>query len=386
MILELLPEIVVGLGALLVLATYPRWRLSKYLSFAILSISFLSLLLFSKPQSLFNDAFVIDAFSTFFKILFLGISLLLVLSTTQKKVEFYSLLLFATLGMMIVASSKNLILLFIAFELSSMSTFAMVGLSKDKKAAEAALKFFLIGAISSTLTLYGFTLIYSSLKTFYIPAILDMKLTTISSFGTIFVVAGFGFKMGVVPFHMWLPDTYQGAETSVTALLASSSKKMGFAATFRVLVALMLLKDLTFVFVVLSVLTMTLGNVTALSQKNVKRMLAYSSIGHAGYILVGLAVLTPLGIAASMLHILAHAIMTFGAFIVVSIMESNGMKSYEDYAGLTRKAPLVAISMTIFLLSLTGIPPLIGFWGKFFLIVAALQKNMIFLAMILILN
>ncbi|NJD52379.1 MAG: NADH-quinone oxidoreductase subunit N [Candidatus Methanoperedens sp.] len=340
----------------------------------------------------FYDSLVIDPLSQVFKLIFIVVSLIAVIASIEyfknnrNQDEYYALLLLSTVGMMVVASANDLIALFVGFELASMSTYVLAGFEKKNPASlEAALKYFIIGSISSALMLFGMSLIYGITGSTNIPAIIEFFNTTHliaeSSLGIlamIFLVAGFGFKMALVPFHMWAPDTYEGSPSVVSALLAAGSKKMGFVAAFRVLIlALVAIRvDIQYTFAILAIITMTYGNVVAISQRSIKRMLAYSSIAQAGYISLAFVVMTQMSVAGGVLLALGHALMKGGAFIAVAVVSYMVLKDNKDakntddlgnFAGLGKRAPITALSLFIFFLALAGIPPSAGFIGKFVL-------------------
>ena len=343
-------------------------------------------------MSYFYDSLVIDPLSQVFKLIFLIVSLIAVIASIEyfknnrNQDEYYALILMSTVGMMVVASANDLIALFVGFELASMSTYVLAGFEKKNPASlEAALKYFIIGSISSALMLFGMSLIYGITGSTNIPAIIGYfeatHLSAESSLGIlamIFLVAGFGFKMALVPFHMWAPDTYEGSPSVVSALLAAGSKKMGFVAAFRVLIlALVAIKvDIQYTFAILAIITMTYGNVVAISQRSIKRMLAYSSIAQAGYISLAFVVMTPVSIAGGVLLALGHGLMKAGAFIAVAVVsymvltDKKDAKNTDDignFAGLGKRAPITALSLFVFFLALAGIPPSAGFIGKFVL-------------------
>ncbi|MFH0904596.1 MAG: NADH-quinone oxidoreductase subunit N, partial [Methanobacteriota archaeon] len=337
----------------------------------------------------FYDALVIDPLSQIFKIIFLVVSLLVVIASihyfkdNRNQDEYYGLILLATVGMMVVASANDLLSLFVGFELASMSTYVLAGFEKKNPSSlEAALKYFIIGSLSSALMLFGMSLVYGVSGSTNIPEILayfkTAQVSGIDILAMVFLVAGFGFKMALVPFHMWAPDTYEGSPTVVSSLLAAGSKKMGFVAAFRVLVlALVAVRgDIQIVFAILAVITMTYGNIVAISQKSIKRMLAYSSIAQAGYIALAFVVMTQMSIAGGVLLALGHALMKGGAFIAVAVVgymvlsDNKNAKNTDDisnFAGLGKRAPITALSLFVFFLALAGIPPSAGFIGKFVL-------------------
>ena len=343
-------------------------------------------------MSYFYDSLVIDPLSQVFKLIFLIVSLIAVIASIEyfknnrNQDEYYALILMSTVGMMVVASANDLIALFVGFELASMSTYVLAGFEKKNPASlEAALKYFIIGSISSALMLFGMSLIYGITGSTNIPVIIGYfeatHLSAESSLGIlamIFLVAGFGFKMALVPFHMWAPDTYEGSPGVVSALLAAGSKKMGFVAAFRVLIlALVAIKvDIQYAFAILAIITMTYGNVVAISQRSIKRMLAYSSIAQAGYISLAFVVMTPVSIAGGVLLALGHGLMKSRAFIAVAVVsymvltDKKDAKNTDDignFAGLGKRAPITALSLFVFFLALAGIPPSAGFIGKFVL-------------------
>ena len=343
-----------------------------------------------------KGAFVVDTFSVFFKILFILASIIVVIGSfstlkTIHESEYYSLILFITLGMCVVASARELILLFVGIELAGISSFVLAGYTKeDRRSSEAAIKYLIIAAVSSSIILFGMSIIYGMTgSTYYAEIAKGMTSSSSALLGLTLIIAGIGYKITAVPFHMWAPDTYEGAPAQVSALLASGLKKMGIAALIPLLfIALIALKaEWQIIFAVLAVATMTLGNIVAISQKSVKRMLAYSSVAQAGYILIGFAVATKLAVGSALFYSLAHTIMSAGTFIIIgALVYVKVGERLEDYAGLWKRAPFMAFSMMILLLSLAGIPPLIGFWGKFWLFMSAIKVEMYWLAVIGVLN
>ena len=395
----LLPEIVLTILAFVIilmglLISNKSKNMLGYLSAAGLLASFVYVLGngMTDKTSFFYDSLVVDPLSQVFKLIFLVVSLITVIASIEyfknnhNQDEYYTLILLSTVGMMVVASANDLIALFVGFELASMSTYVLAGFEKKNPASlEAALKYFIIGSISSALMLFGMSLVYGMTGTTNIPAIIGYfdvtHLGAESSLGIlamIFLVAGFGFKMALVPFHMWAPDTYEGSPSVVSALLAAGSKKMGFVAAFRVLIlALVAIKvDIQLTFAILAVITMTYGNLVAISQRSIKRMLAYSSIAQAGYISLAFVAMTQMSIAGGVLLALGHALMKAGAFIAVAVVgymvlsDNKNAKNTDDlsnFAGLGKRAPITALSLFIFFLALAGIPPSAGFIGKFVL-------------------
>ena len=371
-------------------------ELVAYLNIAGIVLSLLFVLKEGfRREEYFGGLYVVDPFSIFFSLLFLTVALLVAISSLsyieEHIMRYYVLLTLATLGMVVVASTNDLLVLYIALELMSNATYVLVGYAKeDKRSTEASMKYFLVGTFSSAILIFGISLLYGvTLSTNFTVIAKTFSDSPLGILGIIFIIAGLGFKIASVPFHMWAPDAYEGAPTNVTAFLAASSKKAGFAAIVRLFMVALIVAKLqwTALFVILSLLTMTLGKLVALPQKSVKRMLAYSSIAHSGYIMIALALATPSGIAAGLYHMLAHAFMTAGAFFVVALAGyTYNIHTYEEYASFSKKAPLASFSMGIFLVSLAGIPPLAGFFGKFYLFMAALEGGLAWLAVVAILN
>lgn len=418
----LAPEIAVAATGLIILLIgvfmSPRTKnvLGYLATLGVLAALGLTVQSFGIEATMFSGTVSIDALSQFFKLVFLAVSLIVSLASikynenSDHTEEFYALVLFATLGMMVVASSNDFILLFCAFELASFATYALAGFEKQNpKSLEGAMKYFVIGAVSSALMLFGISFVYGATGTTSIPMIAEnvylLAENPIGLVATVLLIAGFGFKMALVPFHMWAPDAYQGSPSVVSSLLAAGSKKMGFVAAFRVfLVALAALQpDWQFAFALLAVVTMTFGNVVAVSQTSVKRMLAYSSLAQAGYIAMAFVVMTPMALTGGIFYILAHAFMKGGAFIaaaaVVWMITSQKRGNLEvptgnldvpdhldSFRGLGKRMPLAALCTTIFVFALAGIPPTAGFMAKFVLFSSAIQAGMTWLAVIAILN
>ncbi|MFZ0655723.1 MAG: NADH-quinone oxidoreductase subunit N [Nitrososphaeraceae archaeon] len=323
-----------------------------------------------------------DMFGSFFAITLLIVSIMVTASSWNymknktNPAAYYSLILLSSIGMILIAYSTDLVMLLVAWELMSIPTYALAAFSKrDPISNEAAIKYFLFGALSSAILVLAIGLVYGVTGTTNIgEAIVSMvnvqkDLVPVTLLAVALFIAGFGFKMGLVPFHMWLPDAYEGAPTTIGALLAAGTKKAGFAAAIRVIVlaTFALHLDWAAALAVIAVFTMTLGNLAALVQKSVPRILAYSSIAQAGYIMIGLA-LAPYSdqaLAGSLFHILNHAVMKSAAFIAVAAV-SITLASYsiEKYRGLAKRMPITAIALSISLLALAGVPPLNGFWSK----------------------
>ena len=350
----------------------------------------------------FRDMVVLDAFALFFAVVIgyaAAFALLISIDYIQRHGvqagEYYALVLFAATGMMLLASANDLIVVFLALELMSLSLYVLAGYFKRRLASsEASMKYFLLGAFASGFFLYGIALLYgatgsTSLDRIAVAAAAGDR-SPLVLVGLGLLVIGFGFKISAVPFHMWAPDVYEGAPTAVTAFIATGSKAGAFAALVRVLVVGLggLQADWSVLFWALAVLTMTLGNVVALAQTNLKRMLAYSSIAHVGYMLVGLVAGGTAGVGAVLFYLLAYTFTTAGAFGVIALSQRLGEESVDvgDYAGLARRHPVFAAALALFLLSLIGIPPLAGFVAKVYLFGSAVRAGFVWLAVIAVLN
>ena len=346
------------------------------------------------PSALFSeDVLVDDTFGGFFAIAMLIVAIFTTVGSynymrnKNHPAVYYSLILLASLGMVLIAYATDLVMLIVAWELMSIPTYVLVGfMKKDPSSNEAALKYFLFGALASAIIIYGISIAYGLTGSTNIGevingfATLDSTMVPLALLSVGMFIAGFGFKMGLVPFHMWLPDTYEGAPPTIAALLAAGTKKAGFAAAIRIIVvgAVALNLDWTFALGVIAVMTMTVGNIAAIMQKNLARMLAYSSIGHAGYILIGLSIapFSEIGLQASLFHIMNHAVMKGSAFIIVVALVTTLASSHLDkLKGLGRKMPITALGLTISLLALAGIPPLNGFWSKLMLFGSAIDAG-----------
>ncbi|MCH8833040.1 MAG: NADH-quinone oxidoreductase subunit N [Thaumarchaeota archaeon] len=346
------------------------------------------------PSALFSeDVLVDDTFGGFFAIALLIVAIFTTVGSynymknKSQPAVYYSLILLSTIGMVLIAYSTDLVMLFVAWELMSIPTYILVGYNKkDPSSNEAALKYFLFGAFASAIIIYGISIAYGLTGSTNISdvihgfAVLDADMVPLALLSIGLFIAGFGFKMGLVPFHMWLPDAYEGAPPTIAALLAAGTKKAGFAATIRVIVlgTVALNMDWTFALGVIAVMTMTIGNIAAIMQKNLARIFAYSSIGHAGYILIGISIapFSDIGIQASLFHIFNHAVMKGAAFIAVAgIIIALGTSSLDKIKGLGRRMPITALGLVISLLALAGVPPLNGFWSKLMLFGAALDAG-----------
>lgn len=358
--------------------------------------------LFEFNIEILSGLYLIDRLGSVLKGLFLIILLLVTLMSLRyvereeiTQGEYYSLLLFSTFGMMVMVSSRNLLTIFVGLELMSLSIYILCGLMRDNlKAAEASLKYFLLGAFASAFFAYGIALLYGSTGSIdirgYSEALLRGHNSTILMLGVALLTVGFAFKIALVPFHMWTPDVYEGAPTSITAFMAAGVKSAAFVTFLRVFYAafLPLIKDWGDILWLIAVITMSYANLTALVQDNIKRMLAYSSIAHAGYILVAFVTGEKLLSSSIIYYLMAYTFMNIGAFTCVALMGRKGEENLgiDSYAGLSGRHPFVSLCLTIFLLSLTGVPPLAGFMGKFYVFSSAIRAGYIWLAIIGVLN
>jgi len=364
--------------------------------------------------AIFNNMLAVDNFALFFKLLFLVIAFLVILASVDYVArferfqgEYYALILLSTLGMMLMAATADLISIYISLELTSISLYALVGFLKDKKSTEASLKYLLLGAIASAVLLYGMALIFGFTGKTQLGEIAQViqampAQTLLASpalvLGMVLLIAGFGFKIAAVPFQMWVPDVYEGAPTPVTAYLSVASKAAGFAIILRVFFSAFgmpewLSLNWGIIFAMLAAIGMTLGNIVAIPQNNIKRMLGYSSIAQAGYLMVGLAAVgfSPaadiLGRSGILFFLASYALTNMGAFIAI-IAISNKLNSdlIDDYAGMGKRSPLIALALTLCLISLIGMPPAAGFMAKFYIFSAAVQHNLLWLVIIAVIN
>lgn len=363
----------------------------------IAAIGFVAYQIISKnvmPAAIFSENVLVDdMFGSFFAIAMLIVAIITTVGSfnyMRNKAHpavYYSLILLASIGMVLIAYSTDLVMLLVAWELMSIPTYVLAGfMKKDPSSNEAALKYFLFGALSSAIIIYGISIAYGLTGSTNIAEVIsefsklgpDMMPLALLAVGMF--IAGFGFKMGLVPFHMWLPDAYEGAPPTISALLAAGTKKAGFAAALRVIVmgTAALNMEWTFALGLIAIMTMTVGNLAAVMQKNLTRMLAYSSIGHAGYILIGLSIapFSQIGIQASLFHILNHAVMKGAAFIAAAgIITTLAVSHLDKIRGLGKRMPITSIGLVVSLLALAGVPPLNGFWSKLMLFGSAIDAG-----------
>ena len=390
------------------------WLVAVSITGIIVSAGFALAMWGGSSQAIFNNMLAVDDFALFFKLLFLGIAALVILSSvdyvskfTRFQGEYYALVLLSTLGMMLMAATTDLISIYIALELTSISLYILAGFLKDSKSTEASLKYLLLGAVASAVLLYGMALVFGFTGKTQLGEIAQV-IQSISPqillaspaliLGIVLLIAGFGFKIAAIPFHMWVPDVYEGAPTPITAYLSVASKAAGFAIILRVFYSAFglpqwLSLDWGMIFAVLAAIGMTLGNVVAIPQTNIKRMLGYSSIAQAGYLMVGLATVgfSPaadiLGRSGVLFFLVSYALTNLGAFIAI-IAISNKLNSdlIQDYSGMGKRAPLLALALTFCLISLIGMPPAAGFMAKFYIFSAAVQHNLLWLVIIAVIN
>ncbi len=368
------------------------------------------------PNSIFSNMVAVDPFSVFFRIVILGTSALIVIFSIQASelksknlAEYFALIMSLTLGMMLMAGASNLLMMYLSLELTSLSSYVLAGFTKEADdSSEASLKYVIYGAVSSGMMLYGISILYGLTGAVDIYGINRALLTTDINpvaliIAGILVVAGFGYKISAAPFHFWTPDVYEGAPITITAFLSVASKAAGFAMMIRFFKVSFLdpaIGNLALgswasfrgfewnqILAMLSVLTMILGNLVAIWQKNLKRLLAYSSIAHAGTMLMAVVVLSNEGIAAVLIYFVVYLFMNLGAFYLVMLIANKiGSEDIDHYKGLGARSPFACVAMTVFLLSLTGIPPTAGFVGKLYVFAALINAKWFWLALVGVLN
>ena len=409
-ILILLPEfyLVAAACLLLLLDAFmkPEQRPTlHWLAIAVLLVTIYLVIAGQPEQSVtaFGGMFVRDRVAEILKVFALGTTAMVCVYARPYLIdrklfigEFYTLLIFAVLGVMLLVSAGNFVTLYLGLELMSLSSYALVALNRDSKLpSEAAIKYFVLGALASGMLLYGMSMVYGASGMGGTPS-LDlaqlhhvMAYTTAPNlllFGLVFMIVGIGFKLGAAPFHMWIPDVYQGAPTPVTTFIASGSKLAAFGMAYRLLSSGMgdLSQHWQLMLAVLAVLSLAIGNLVAIVQTNLKRMLAYSTISHMGYLLLGLAAAGPEGYAAAMFYALSYAVMSVAAFGVILALARSGFECEEiaDLKGLNQKSPWMAFLMLLIMLSLAGVPPLFGFWAKALVLEAAIHAHMMWLAIV----
>jgi NADH-quinone oxidoreductase subunit N len=350
-----------------------------------------------QSEIVFNGGFISDSMSAALKAFMCGITIIVFLYSYEYlkehqslKGEYFVLGLFAVLGMMIMSSAASLLSVYLGLELLSLSLYAMVAMQRDSEtASEAAMKYFILGALASGMLLYGISMIYGLTGHLQLTEIANaVSDDTINRsflvFATIFLIIGMAFKLGAAPFHMWVPDVYQGAPTSVTLFISTAPKLAAFAMTMRILVdgLFPLVSDWQSILMLLAVLSMGVGNVIAIAQTNIKRMLAYSTIAHVGFLFLGLIAGTDAGFSGSMFYIISYALMSMGAFGMIILLGRNNFEAerLDDFKGLSERSPWFAFVMLCLMFSMAGIPPFLGFWSKWFVLKELVSSGFVTLA------
>ncbi len=407
-LIVILPEIILSIFGMLVLiaGVFSEGKEYKtsyngYISIVGVIFAFFSLfLIYGKNVSAFNHMVVLDGYAWFFKLVTLIIVALTIFSsmnyTVKKKIdsgEYYALILFAAVGMMLMASSTNLIMIFIALEMMSVAIYCLAAFKKnDEKSVEGAIKYFVLGAFSAGFLLLGIAFIYGATGVFdlkdiakFIKIYPEYLHNPMLLGGIALILTGFLFKVSTVPFHMWTPDVYEGAPSPITGFMATGVKAAAFSAFLRILLTSFnhFVNEYSAIIAFFAVLTMFGGNLLALPQKNVKRMLAYSSIAHAGYILVGIVAATYLSSSAILFYLLGYGFMNVGAF---SVLSAANARTLDDIKGLGLKNPFLGIAMSVFMFSMAGVPPAVGFLGKFYLFSAAINAKLYGLTILAVIN
>ena len=408
-----LPIPILTFGAVMVLlfdifASDEKRKATLWLSIAVLFITFISCLLSSPENSeiSFGGMYLFDGFTrSLFLIILISSFIVILMSSIEKKFEensygdFLGLILFATLGMMLMVSTRNLVMIFIALEIFSLSLYVLSGFFRSSLIGnEASLKYFLLGSFASGFLLFGIALIYGSTGStdlFEIIRFYELSSQKLVFFlGLSFLIVGLGFKIGAFPFYMWTPDVYQGSPTVATAFMSVGPKAAAFAALFRILISTagFSANKIEMTIWIIAVLTMTVGNLVAIWQKNIKRMLAYSSIAHVGYLLIALVTIKQAGTLSSgsfLFYVFVYSFMNIGAFVVIMLAkreDGNERTNIEEFSGLGLSRPGLAFSMAIFMIALAGIPPTGGFVAKFYIFSAAIKSGFVWLAIIAVLN
>lgn len=408
MFLSILPEILILVLGLLLLVIEPFWKNEErrnagwMTAGGLLAIMAISLLVArpAQPTTVFGGMLRYDWLGFFFKMMFIfgaAVTALFMMDheILGKRGESFILLVAATLGMNLMAASADLVMLYLAIETTSIPLYVLAGfMLSDKQSTEAGFKYLLFGAMTSAIMLYGFSLLFGFAGTTNLYDLASMAVAGQLPLGValglvVLIVVGLGFKVSIVPFHFWAPDVYTGSPTPVAGFLSTASKAAGFAVLVRLFVVAFpeIAYDWASILAVLAAITMTLGNLVALKQTNIKRLLAYSSIAHAGYAMIGVVAVTELGVTSVVFYLLAYILTNLAAFgIVMAFERITGSDEIKDYAGMSRRSPGLAIAMLVAFLSLAGMPPFGGFVAKVFVFAAAVQVNMVWLAVIGILN
>jgi len=365
---------------------------------ALTATAFLSFSNYSQQTvTTFNGSFILDPMATILKIaiciVVIGVFIYAKDYLKERNIykgEYFILALFGVLGMMVMVSAGNFLTVYLGLELLSLSMYAMIAMQRDSAiASEAAMKYFVLGAIASGMLLYGMSMVYGvtgSLDLATINKAVSTADRVVMSFGLVFIILGVAFKLGAVPFHMWMPDVYHGSPTSVTLYIASAPKIAAFAMMYRLLVDGLsdMHADWQMILIILSVLSMTLGNIIAIAQTNLKRMFAYSTIAHVGFIVMGVLSGTPAGYGASMFYAIVYAIMSVGGFGMIALLSRAGFEAdnIDDFKGLNQKSPWFAFVMMAILFSMAGVPPFLGFWAKISVLQEAVNSGLVWLAVV----
>ncbi len=419
------PELVVMATAGLILLAdlvIPRRHVKWLAGLALAGLAgsavyLVTLILREREASYFSDSMALDNFSIFFMFLFIGVTSAVIIASLdyverfgKHQAEFFALVLIATTGMMLLSGARDLVTIFVALELTSITQFILAGFLRDDRGSEAALKYLLLGAVSSAVALYGMAFLFGIsgttrlLTTDGAPSIAsaiasgDAGIRSALIVSMVFIAAGFGFKMAIVPFQMWTPDVYEGSPAPVAAFLSVGSKAAAFAVVLRIFfegfgTETFVGDEWKILFAVLAAVTMTVGNVMALRQTNIRRLLGYSSIAQAGNLLVGFAAVSAVsdgeqfGASGVVFFLATYAFTNLGAFFaVMAISNRTGSDEIRDYAGIGRRAPIAAAVLTLCLLSLTGLPPTAGFWAKLYIFNAGINADLVWLVLIAVLN
>ena len=404
-VLLILPQIFLFAWAIVILiwdfvAKGTSRRGMAYFSLLGLVISGVMTIVIPRGEA-FSGAYLSDDYGRLFNLIFLASAFLTILASVDfaeirfnYKGEFYGLLLMATTGMMFLSGANELLTLYVSLELATIPLYVMAAyMKRDLKSTEAGLKYLIIGGASSAILLFGISLLYGLSGTTYLSNIRGWDLSTGNMntgliFAAVMLIAGFGFKLAAAPFHMWVPDVYEGAPTPVTAYLSVASKAAGLVAFVRIFFSPLAVTSADWVTIleIVAVLAMVIGNFVALTQTNIKRMLAYSSIAQVGYVFVALTAVNGYSIVGMMIFLMAYLFANIGAFMVaIGFSNMTGSDQIDDYAGMIRRNPMVAIMMTIFMLSLIGIPPTAGFLGKYWLFAAAVKEHIYWLVVVAVL-
>ncbi len=374
-----------------------------------------TIVMYGEPsRTIFNNTLAVDNFALFFKLLFLGITALVILASVDYvskferfRGEYHALLVLSALGMLLMATATELITIYVSLELASISLYILAGFLKNPKSSEASMKYLLLGATASAVLLYGMALVFGTtgttqlgeiaqrVQTLGVQGVIDNPALIL---GIVLLIAGFGFKIAAVPFQMWVPDVYEGAPTPITAYLSVASKAAGFAIILRIFSTAFglpnwLSLDWGVIFAVLAAIGMTVGNLSALPQTNIKRMFGYSSIAQAGYLMVGLAAMgmasagATIGQSTILFFLLSYAVANMGAFIaIIAITNKIDSDLIQDFSGIAKRSPLMALGLTVCLVSLIGMPPAAGFMAKFYIFGGAVQNGLLWLVIIAVLN